>query len=86
MIFKYILLFVLGTYSLSEIYRQAYELYFYWKTAWDFSVDSRYSQTTYNSDGPQTEYIQTNRHRVLLGRPALILGGVWSFLATLLLF
>lgn len=83
---KYILLSVLGAHTVSDLYRQAYELYFYLNKKWDFAIDSRYSDTTFSSDGPQSEYTQSNKHRVLIGRPLLLTGTICSFFAILLYF
>ncbi|EHS51162.1 hypothetical protein PDO_5231 [Rhizobium sp. PDO1-076] len=54
------------------------ELLFYSSRGWDFNVDNKYSGTTFDADGPQAYYRQSNRDRVLIGRPIMIFGFLMS--------
>jgi hypothetical protein len=55
-----------------QLYQQIREVLFYKKMNWDFDVDNEYSGTTFRTDGPHEDYKESNRHRVLVGRPTTL--------------
>lgn len=50
------------------------------KNGWNFRIDNKFTGTTFSDDGCSARNVQSNKTRVFIGRPMLLLGFIQMIL------